>query len=118
MPAWTKADLKDVVLYNTQLSPPCTKIRTIFQYHNVKFSKIDGAKKDSDYKKIPVLMLNGVQINDSFIMVKNLSPILYGKPLTEDEIKFEEEMTFGLMVALESQLAADGTQFQNYINKG
>ena len=49
-----------------------------------------GPKKGSKYKKVPVLMLNDRQINDSFIMIKNLSPILYGKSLTDEEIKFEE----------------------------
>ena len=117
LPAWTKDDLKDVVLHNSQLSPPCIKIRAIFQYHNIQYTRINGKKKDSEYKKVPVLMLNGIQINDSFIMVKNLATILHGKPLTEDEIKFEEEMTYGLMIALESQMAADGAQFSNIIGK-
>ena len=50
-------------------------------------------------------------------MVKNLAPILHGKPLTEDEVKFEEEMTFGLMIAMESQMMADGSQFSNIVGK-
>ena len=41
-------------------------------------------------------MLNGRQINDSFIIVKHLSKIVDGKDLTEEELKFEEEMTFSL----------------------
>ena len=56
-------------------------------------------------------MLNGIQINDSFIMVKNLAPILYGKPLTEEEIKFEEVMTMGLNPAMQSKFADDGWMF-------
>ena len=87
LPNWTKDDLKEVVLHNSYMSPPCVKVRCILQHNGIKFQVIDGKKKDSEYKKIPVLLLNGVQINDSFIMVKNLAPILYGKALTEEEIK-------------------------------
>ena len=99
------------------MSPPCIKIRTILQYHNVQYKKIGGKKKDSEYKKIPVLLLNGIQINDSFIMVKNLAPILDGKALTEEEVKFEEEMSYGLMAALDSQIMGDGSQISNLIGK-
>ena len=59
-----------------------------------------GKKPNSEYKKVPVLDLNGVQINDSYIIVKNLAPILYGKALTEEEVKFEEAMTYGMMICL------------------
>ena len=58
-------------------------------------------------------MLNERQINDSFIMVKNLSPILYGKALTEEELKFEEEMTFGLMNVLEARVIGNSTDMKN-----
>ena len=117
LPNWTKDDLKEVVLHNSYMSPPCVKVRCILQHNGIKFQVIDGKKKDSEYKKIPVLLLNGVQINDSFIMVKNLAPILYGKALTEEEIKFEEEMSYGLMIAMESQMMEDGGQFSNFLGK-
>ena len=74
---------------------------SILKYHNVKYTHIESKKRDSEYQKIPVLMLNGRQINDSFIMVKNLSKILDRKELTKEEIEFESEMTFGFMIATE-----------------
>jgi hypothetical protein len=78
------------------------------QYNGVPFKLINGVKKDSEYKKIPVLLLNGVQINDSYIIAKNLSPILYGKTMTEEEEAFEYQMTYGLYLCLDSQMLDDG----------
>merc|ERR1712113_727361 len=43
--------------------------------------------------------------NDSFIIVKSLSPILQGRPLKGDELEIEHEVTYGLMPALERQAA-------------
>ena len=40
------------------------------------------------YRKVPILLLNGKQINDSYIMTRNLAPILYGEKLTEEEDQF------------------------------
>tara|TARA_B110001450_G_C17491937_1_gene428696 strand:+ start:338 stop:577 length:240 start_codon:yes stop_codon:yes gene_type:complete len=51
-------------------------------------------------------------------MVKNLCPILYGKPLTEEELKFEEAMTFGLMNVLEARVIKNSTDMKNCANKG
>ena len=66
---------------------------------------------------MPVLLLNDRQINDSYIMVKNLSPILHDHVMTDDELLFEEEMTYGLMIALEAQLFRDGEQLGKVIKK-
>uniref|UniRef100_A0A7S3Z901 GST N-terminal domain-containing protein n=1 Tax=Lotharella globosa TaxID=91324 RepID=A0A7S3Z901_9EUKA len=105
LPEWTKDDLKDVALYGSKISPPCCKIRTILNHYGVKFSQIEGPKKDSEYKKVPVLMLNGRQVNDSFIMVKELAKILDGKALTPELIEVEETFTFGAMISLEADVA-------------
>lgn len=103
---WTAASLTDVVLYGGDVSPPCAKIRAVLSYYSVPFRKVNGKKPDSEYKKIPVLDVNGRQINDSFIMVKALAPVLSGKALTKQEVAFEELITFGLMIALEKEVAS------------
>jgi len=61
--------------------------------------------------------MNGVQINDSFIIVKQLNKILYGAELTEEEVEFEYQMTFGLMLALEAQMFENGKSFSICIGK-
>mmetsp|Transcript_21527 Transcript_21527/g.40331 ORF Transcript_21527/g.40331 Transcript_21527/m.40331 type:complete len:245 (-) Transcript_21527:83-817(-) len=105
LPDWTKEDLKEVVVYGMKISPPSCKIRTILKHYGVNFSEVEGPKKDSEYKKVPVLMLNGRQVNDSYIMVKELAKILDGKALTPELIQVEETFTFGAMISLEADVA-------------
>lgn len=103
---WTKESLTDVTLYQQRISPPCTKMRYILGYYQVPFKTVSGSKPDSEYKKIPVLDVNGRQINDSYIMVKSLAPIL-DQPLTKEQVELEELVTFGLMIAMEKKLAGN-----------
>ena len=117
LPEWTKDDLKEVILHNNYMSPACCKIRAILTYNKVPFTTIKGKKKDSAYKKIPVLMLNGRQINDSFIIVKNLAPVLYGNPLTPEELDFEERMTYGLLPSMLSQTFDNGWETRKLVSK-
>lgn len=104
---WSKADLTDVVLYGSNVSPPSSKIRAVLCHYGVKFTNVNGKKKDSEYKGLPVITINGRQINDSFIIVKTLAPIL-SQRLTPDLIEIERICTFGLMPALEAAVADDG----------
>ena len=78
---------------------------------------MEGRKKGSKYKKMPVLDLNGRQINDSFIIIKNLAPILDGKPLTENEVKFEEVMTYQLMMLMEAKMFGNPEDMKNFSTK-
>lgn len=94
-----------VTYYGAKISPPCCKIRFMLQYYDVPFKTVNGKKPNSDYKKIPVLDVGDRQINDSYIIIKNMSPILAGRALTEDEEAFEKEVTFELMLALEKACA-------------
>ena len=71
----------------------------------VDFKVIEGKKKDSEYKKVPVVIVQNRQINDSFIVVKALARILDGAELSKDLIMVEEMTTYGLMVALEVDVA-------------
>jgi hypothetical protein len=50
---------------------------------------MNGIKPLDDYRKIPILILNQKQINDSYIMTRNLKPILYGEKDTEEDDQFE-----------------------------
>jgi hypothetical protein len=50
-------------------------------------------------------------------MVKALAPILHGKELTPEEIKFEEEMCYGLMICLELSMFEKGSNFMNQMKK-
>jgi hypothetical protein len=58
LPEWTKDDLKDVVLYTVEMSPPSCKIRAILQYNEVVFMRLNGIKPGDDYRRVPVLVIN------------------------------------------------------------
>lgn len=105
LPAWTNADLTDVVLYQGKMSPPCCKIRAVLNYYRVPYRIVEGKMPDSDYKKIPVLLVNDHQINDSFIMVKSLAPVLGAEKLSPELLAVENMNTYHLMVALEAEVA-------------
>merc|ERR1712190_299456 len=95
-----------VVLYGMRISPPACKIRFMLNYYGVPFESKYGKKPDSDYKKIPVLDIGDRQINDSYIIVKNLAPILQGRELTDQEELVEKKLTSEIMIALERECAS------------
>jgi glutathione S-transferase len=90
-----------VTLYGRKISPPCCKIRFILKYYGIPFTEVEGPKPRSDYSKVPVLDIGEWQLNDSHIMVKNLAPILQGRPFTAEEEALERLSTYNLMIALE-----------------
>lgn len=102
LPPWSNADLTDVVLYEGKASPPCCKIRAVLNYYRIPFERKEGKKPDSTYKKVPVLMLNGRQLNDSFVMVKALAPVLMGEQLSPELVDLEFITTYHLMLSMEA----------------
>mmetsp|Transcript_15515 Transcript_15515/g.36299 ORF Transcript_15515/g.36299 Transcript_15515/m.36299 type:complete len:264 (+) Transcript_15515:56-847(+) len=104
---WTISVLKsgslNIKLYGARPSPPCVKIRTLLKFYDVPFTNVDGKKPDSPYKKVPVLDIGDRQVNDSYIIVKNLAPILAGSPLTPKQEELERMFTFELSTALAKQ---------------
>ena len=89
----------------------------IFKYYGVEYKAINGKKEDSDYKKIPVVVTNGVQINDSFIIVKSFARILCGLDLTPELLEVEQMTTSGLMIALEVAVAGSCTELNKCASK-
>ena len=106
------SDLGEVTLYQEKISPPCCKLRMIFKWYKIPFKTITGKKPDSDYQKIPVVVVNGIQINDSYVVVRSLAPILDSSALTPELIEVEEMTTFGLMIALELDVASSCIELQ------
>ena len=93
-----------VKLYGFAVSPPCCKIKTILKNYGVNYTYIDGKKPDSDYKKVPVLMIGDKQINDSAIIVRILTKVLTGAEMSEEELELEKMNTSGLMMAMEASV--------------
>ena len=71
----------------------------------------------SKYKKVPILTVNGYQINDSAIMIKTLSPICYGRSLSEVEQTQIDETTTKTMLAFEIAMFKSDQNIQKYLAK-
>jgi hypothetical protein len=106
LPKWSKSDLKEVHLYGSLISPPCVKVRAVLKFWNVPFEEKSGKPQNSIYQGMPILVVNGRQINDSFIILKTLCPILTGREMTPAEVELEQMITFGIMPRLEADVAA------------
>jgi len=99
------ADLKDVVIHGPAFSQATTKLRTYFVFAGLPFkheqhlkSKPQGMKPESSYQKVPVIDVAGRQVNDSWIILQNLLPVL-GIEMDkawEERIVLELDTTFKL----------------------
>lgn len=97
-----KADFKDVVLHGMYISPPCCKIMAYLVKYDIPFKCTDGGNKPgSAYTKMPVLDVNGRQVNDSYIILKNMIPALTGKPINQE---WEKICSYQLAMSIEDSL--------------
>jgi microsomal prostaglandin-E synthase 2 len=83
-----KDDMKDVrdldiTLYQYQVCPFCCKVRTFLDYHKIpyKIVEVDPIMKteikfSKVYKKVPIILVNGIQINDSSLIISSLSDLM------------------------------------------
>lgn len=99
----SKEDLKNVVLHGAHASPPCIKIRLLLKYYGVNFTTTTK-KAGGSYKKVPVLKINDRQINDSYIIFKNLIPILSGEVFAEE---WQNKITYELQPSIEAESFGD-----------
>ncbi|XP_072954080.1 uncharacterized protein [Typha angustifolia] len=69
---------KDVVLYQYEACPFCNKVRAFLDYHDIPYKVVEVnpiSKKEikwSDYKKVPILVVDGEQLVDSSEIINNL----------------------------------------------
>jgi hypothetical protein len=105
----SKDDLKDVTVFGMDLSPPDFKIRLHLAFNGVPYRHVkrDGGKTKAAYKKVPSIMVNGRAVNDSFIINKNLIPVLYGESAAAIALEWEQKITFGLQLAFEAEVMED-----------
>jgi len=103
----------DVKVYGAMFSPPCWKVYMLLDYYGVPYEKVEAQphqKKegvDDSYGKIPKLVINDIQINDSAVIVRTLTPILTGEPLTAAQVELEKLNNIrGLVGALEKETAS------------
>ncbi|XP_023002430.1 prostaglandin E synthase 2-like [Cucurbita maxima] len=85
---------KDVVLYQYEACPFCNKVKAFLDYYNVPYKVVEVNpifKKEikwSEYKKVPILMVDGVQMVDSTDIIDKLYKRIHPENSTSDS---EEE---------------------------
>ncbi|GLU12899.1 hypothetical protein SLE2022_295550 [Rubroshorea leprosula] len=70
---------KDVILYQYEACPFCNKVKAFLDYYDIPYRVVEVnpiSKKEikwSDYKKVPILMVDGEQLVDSSAIIDQLS---------------------------------------------
>eukprot|EP01024_Parvocaulis_polyphysoides_P011169 TRINITY_DN13927_c0_g1_i1.p1 TRINITY_DN13927_c0_g1~~TRINITY_DN13927_c0_g1_i1.p1 ORF type:complete len:356 (-),score=70.28 TRINITY_DN13927_c0_g1_i1:284-1351(-) len=70
---------KDFTLYQYQICPFCNKVRAFLDYHNIPYKIVEvnpvskAELKWSQYKKVPVLVMDEEQVNDSNAIISRLN---------------------------------------------
>ena len=123
LPIRTKSEIQKIKVYQNQGSPPCCAVRAFLTLADIPYEtvEVDFLSKSelsfSSYKKVPVLTINGYQINDSAIIIKTLTPICYGRSLTEAELAQVNETTTKGMLAFEVELFSSDKNIERYLAK-
>lgn len=84
---------QNVVLYQYQACPFCNKVRAFLDYHDIPYKVVEVnplSKKEikwSEYKKVPILTVDGEQLVDSSDIIN----ILQHRISPDDEVTNEEE---------------------------
>ncbi|PKU62648.1 prostaglandin E synthase 2 [Dendrobium catenatum] len=82
---------KDVVLYQYEACPFCNKVKAFLDYHDIPYKVVEVnpfSKKEikwSDYKKVPILVVDGEQLVDSSDIIDKLSHMIHPKNKVVDE---------------------------------
>jgi len=105
-----------IKVYGATFSPPCWKVWALLDFYGVPYEKVQATPHqkvegvDSAYGKIPKVVIDGeIQINDSAVIVRTLTPILCGKPLTAEQVELEKRNNIrGIIGALEKETVSSG----------
>ncbi|KAK9059853.1 hypothetical protein SSX86_020557 [Deinandra increscens subsp. villosa] len=86
---------KEVVLYQYESCPFCNKVKAFLDYYDVPYKVVEVnplSKKEikwSDYKKVPILVVDGVQLQDSSAIIDQLRSKLH--PTKSNSLVDEED---------------------------
>eukprot|EP00250_Pteridium_aquilinum_P014034 c21736_g1_i1 orf=235-1218(-) len=91
---------KEVILYQYEACPFCNKVRAFLDYHSIPYRVVEVnpmSKKElkwSEYKKVPILMVNGQQMNDSTAIISTLNERISLGEMTASAEALEEQETW------------------------
>ncbi|KAH9306602.1 hypothetical protein KI387_011006 [Taxus chinensis] len=84
---------KELVLYQYEACPFCNKVKAFLDYYDLPYKIVEVnpiSKKEikwSDYKKVPILVVDGKQLNDSSAIINDLDKQIHSNKerlLTKD----------------------------------
>lgn len=109
----SKADLTNVVVYGAGTSPPTCKIRAYLKYAGIPFEYTNVfSKPDSKYYTMhPVMDASGRQVNDSYVIVKNLASMVTGA--YDDE--WEERIVFQFQLSIEADCMENPVDYKIWL---
>lgn len=89
---------KDVVLYQYEACPFCNKVKAFLDYYDIPYKVVEVnpiSKKEikwSDYKKVPILVVDGEQLVDSSAIIDQFNEKLFHKkPTSSASVEDEEQ---------------------------
>ncbi|KAK1296554.1 hypothetical protein QJS10_CPB15g00395 [Acorus calamus] len=81
---------REVVLYQYEACPFCNKVKAYLDYNNISYKVVEVnpiSKKElkwSDYKKVPILVVDGEQLVDSTEIIEKLNKRIYPEDSVSD----------------------------------
>lgn len=73
----------DITLYQYQVCPFCCKVRSFLDFYNIPYKIVEvnpitksEIKFSKEYKRVPIILINGLQINDSSKIVSALNDLM------------------------------------------
>lgn len=105
---WTLDYLKTeakIKIYGGLMAPSNMRIRFVLKFYEIPFTSVEQAyhkvvDKDYAYKKVPIAKIGDRLVNDGYIILRSLAPILTGRELTETEVAMDRQLTYGLQYPL------------------
>ncbi|XVF09458.1 hypothetical protein REPUB_Repub07fG0094400 [Reevesia pubescens] len=88
---------KDVILYQYEACPFCNKVKAFLDYYDIPHKVVEVnpiSKKEikwSDYKKVPILMVDGEQLVDSSAIINKLGEKILPEKMTNSVADEDEE---------------------------
>lgn len=90
--------LPDITLYQYEVCPFCNKVRAYLDYHKIPYKvvEVDPLRKtelrkfSEDYRKVPIAVVNGQQVNGSDKVIDYVHKLTKGKetPVSAEEKKW------------------------------
>mmetsp|Transcript_19658 Transcript_19658/g.47648 ORF Transcript_19658/g.47648 Transcript_19658/m.47648 type:complete len:253 (-) Transcript_19658:110-868(-) len=123
LPFKSKDELKKVELLQMLGSPPCHTIRAFFEFATIPYDVIELSmitksqlKRSKTYKKVPIVFFDEkYQVNDSFIILKTLSPLVFGREATQQELDQMTEINKGVMLRMEAEMFGTKDRIAKYL---